>query len=66
MAVARRLRETMVETAAPCPGGVDEHAVKNLTAQLVAIEALIQKMPQKSPGLRHTKGHALRDSKRAA
>jgi len=51
LSVARRLRETMIETASACAGNVSDDAVHHLTALLVGVEILIEKMTEKAPAL---------------
>ncbi len=51
MAVARRLRETMVEASAPRPGHVHHHAVKYAAALLILIETVIEEGAQETAAL---------------
>src|SRR5205085_3531824 len=56
--VARRLREAVVEAAAPRARGVREDPVERDAPPLVGVEALIQEVAQEAPGLRY----AVRDA----
>ena len=51
--VAVRLGEAMVEEAQPAAGDVRHQAVEDDAALRVLVEALIEKVPQKSAALRH-------------
>ena len=51
MAIPRRLCETVVKTAAPGPGRVDDQAVEDLAVLLVGVEALIYEVAQEPPRL---------------
>ena len=44
MAIARGLRETVIETTAPGAGGMNQHAVEHLALALVFVESFKEKM----------------------
>jgi hypothetical protein len=55
MSITRGLREALIEAAAAGAADVRPDAVKDLAAVFVGVEALIQKMPQKTAVLRDAK-----------
>src|SRR5512147_628135 len=55
LAVARRLGEAVIETAASGPGDMRPYAVKDAPVLLVLVEAVIEKRAQKTTALRSPK-----------
>ena len=64
MAVARRLREPMVEAAAAGAGDVRDDAVEDLAIALVSVEAVIQVGAEESAALRDAERERARDRRR--
>ena len=64
MAVARRLREAMVEAAAPGAGDVRNHAVEHLAVAFVAVEPVVEIRAQEPAALRHAERERARDRRR--
>src|SRR5262245_53697531 len=54
--IARRLRELMIEIAAPSSRNVCPNPVKDSAPLLIAIKSLIEKCPQKTAALRASIG----------
>src|SRR4051812_29489017 len=55
MAIARRLRKAMIETAATASRHMRNHAIKHLSMRFVFVESVIQIRSQKAPALRNPK-----------
>src|SRR5215469_15950240 len=52
LGVSRRLREAIVEAPAPCSGHMRQYAIERDPAIFISVEAVIQKIAQKTPVLR--------------
>jgi hypothetical protein len=61
VAVARRLREAMVEAAAARAGDVRYDAVEHLAVRLVAIEPVVEILAQEAAALRDAERSRARD-----
>src|SRR5262249_45301416 len=63
--VGGRRREAVIEETEAAAGDVRHHAIEDLPALLVGVEAVVKKLPQAAAALRHTEAISVLDGRLA-